>query len=333
MATTTGNVVKLFNDKVTAKARRNTHTIVDTIVIGADGVGKWRIPPFQRPLRVNDKVRALAEQIKLDGGVIPGVITLGKIGSDTYLLDGQHRREAFLISGAPEAFMDIRVHSFDTMAEMGEEFVNLNSQLVRMRPDDILRGLEGTVEAVGLIRKRCPFVGYDSIRRSDTSPVLSMTLVIRVWRASMCEVPSTTSGSGAGQLAMEMQISEAERCCDFLSWCMDAWGRDHEYVRLWGSLNLSVTAWLYRRVVLVESDGPKVKKLSHSDLSKCLKAMSADAGYLDWLHGRTLAEANRSPCYQRIKAIWAKRLEQESGKRPMLPQPAWSHGSSTRSYK
>jgi hypothetical protein len=56
------------------------------------------------------------------------------------------------------------------MADMGEEFVNLNSQLVTMRPDDIRRGLEGTIEALPTIRRECPFVGYDMIVGSASSP-------------------------------------------------------------------------------------------------------------------------------------------------------------------
>src|SRR5439155_2436385 len=42
----------------------------------------------------NDKVRALAEQVKADGGVMPGIITLGVVDGVTYLIDGQHRRES-----------------------------------------------------------------------------------------------------------------------------------------------------------------------------------------------------------------------------------------------
>ena len=51
------------------------------------------------------------------------------------------------------------------MAEMGDAFVALNSRLVNMRPDDILRGLEGSIPALQEIRASCPFVGYDQIRQ------------------------------------------------------------------------------------------------------------------------------------------------------------------------
>lgn len=330
--TTTGTVVKLFNDKVSAKARRATNTAVDTIVANAEKIGQWQIPPFQRPLRVNDKVRALAEEIKADGGVIPGVITLGKIASDTYLLDGQHRREAFLISGCTEAYMDIRIHTFTSMADMGEEFVRLNSQLVRMRPDDILRGLEATVEALGLIKKRCPFVGYDMIRRGPSAPVLSMSNVIRVWVSSGTEVPGSSIHGGVATAARDMQTDDANKLCDFLELAVSAWGRDPEYYRLWGSLNLTICAWLYRRICLTQYSA-KTQRMSAGDFKKCLMALSADESYVDWLVGRQVSDVNRSPCLTRIKNIFAKRIEMDTGKKPFLPQPPWLSSNNTRAVR
>jgi hypothetical protein len=47
---------------------------------------------------------------------------------------------------------------------------------------------------------------------------------------------------------------------------------------------------------------------------------------MDWLVGRMLNDRDRSPCYQRIKGIFQKRVEQEKGSKPRLPQPAWSGG-------
>jgi hypothetical protein len=41
----------------------------------------WKLPAFQRPLRVNAKVLALVEEIRTEGGVIPGILTLGASAS------------------------------------------------------------------------------------------------------------------------------------------------------------------------------------------------------------------------------------------------------------
>ena len=42
---------------------------------------------------------------------------------------------------------------------MAEDFVILNTALVRMGPDDVMRGLEGSVPTLQKIREVCPFVG------------------------------------------------------------------------------------------------------------------------------------------------------------------------------
>lgn len=132
--------------KPKTRNEKQTHTVVDTIKVTPAIVKSWLIGPHQRPLRVNDKVRALAEEIKNDGGVWPGMVTLGQIGAKTYVLDGQHRREAFLLSGQPEGYTDVRVHFFDNLEDMGPEFVRLNSCLVRMGPDDLFGGFARSLD-------------------------------------------------------------------------------------------------------------------------------------------------------------------------------------------
>ena len=116
----------------------------DTLVVTQAVLKSWKLPPFQRPLRENEKVRALVEELKSNGGVLPGVLTLGHLSKDrsTYIVDGQHRLHAFELSELKEVYADVRIIDFDSVDEMGEEFVKLNSSLVRMRPDDVLRGLE-----------------------------------------------------------------------------------------------------------------------------------------------------------------------------------------------
>lgn len=314
--------------KPQTSAQKVTRTTVDTILVTPDLLRAWEIPPFQRPLRVNEKVRQLADTIKDDGGVIPGVITIGVIGKQKYLLDGQHRREAFFLSECQEGYVDVRVHHFSDMADMGEEFVNLNSQLVKMRPDDILRGLEGSNEGLQYIRKECSIVGYDMIRRGDRSPVLSMSALLRVWYGSDTEVPASVS-AGVTSLAKKLTLDEAHTLVKFLRHAQEAWGRDSEYYRLWGALNFTICAWIYRRMVL-SNWSPRTVKLTHEQYKKCLMSVSADSGYLDWLVGRQLGERDRSPCYSRVRAIFVKRLEQETGKKYLMPAPAWASHSGGR---
>lgn len=311
--------------KPSSEAEKATRTTLDTLLITPALVKKWEIPDFQRALRINEKVRALADVIKKDGGVIPGVITIGILNNVKYLLDGQHRREAFLLSGCSEGFVDVRMHFFTSMGEMGEEFVNLNSQLVRMRPDDILRGLSRSYPALESIKARCRFIGYDQIRRNtQTSHMLGMSTALRAWVGSATEVPASSTASAA-QLAMNLTQDEADQLVTFYNLCFDSWGRDETNFRLWSGLNLGLCAWLYRRLVIVQYS-PNTARLTKDEFRKCLMSVSADEKYSDWLVGRVMRERDRAPAYDRLKHIFAKRIEQEKGKKPRLPSPAWAHG-------
>lgn len=309
--------------KPSTEAERTTQTTLDTIEVTPDLVKSWKIPPFQRPLRINEKLIALSQQIKRDDGVIPGVITLGVLNKERWLIDGQHRRESFLMSECLCGFMDVRICHFSTMAEMGEEFVNLNSRIVQMRPDDILRGLEESYPALGKIKRKCSFVGYDQIRRSDKSPVLSMSALLRCWAGSISEVPSS-GGTSALRLATTITSDDADQIVAFLDIAFRAWGRDLAYSRLWGNLNLTLCMWLYRRLVLApQLPGSRVQRISADQFAKCLMSVSA-SDYVDWLMGRNSQSRDNSPAYIRVKAIFAKRIEADTDKKVALPQPAWS---------
>lgn len=305
------------------KSQRQTRTSVDTVLITQDVVERWKSPPFQRPLRVNDRVIALAESLKQDGGVFPGVLTLGVLSGVTYIVDGQHRLEAFKISGLTEGYADVRTHYFQTVGEMGEEFVLLNSSLVKFRPDDILRGLEGSIESLQFIRRKCSFVGYDQIRRGERAPIISMSQVLRCWNGSAKEVPAT-GGTGAVSLSNSITPEDSKFLVDFLLIAEQAWGRDREYARLWATLNLTLCMWLYRRTVIAPNS-PRVK-LSGTLFAKCLMEISADSRYIDWLSGRSLRDLDRSPAYSRIKTIFSRRAYAETGKRVLLPAPAFERG-------
>lgn len=313
----------------TTQIEKKTKTVVDTILVTPEKVRAWKLPLFQRQLRENRKVLALAEQLKTDGGVWPGIVTLGVFGGDTYLIDGQHRAHAFVMSGLTEGYTDVRIHYFNSVAEMGDEFVKLNSQLVVLRPDDILRGLEPSMPALKAIREECPFIGYDLVRRSEKAPMMSMSMALRSWRAGINEVPASTGGDGGRVIAAGMDETEVRFFTEFMNIAYKAFGRDVEYQRLWARLNLTLSIWMYKHLVLSQYS-PKTPKLTKELFQRCLMALSADNDYLDWLVGRQLTERDRSPAYARMKGIFGRRIAQETGRKVSLPSPAWAHDSGQR---
>jgi hypothetical protein len=311
------------------KAPAARRSRMDTLLITQEDLSNWRLPPFQRPLHVNEKVRQLAAEIHADGGVIPGVLTIGHLDgqSTCYIIDGQHRLEAFRLSEIKEAIADVRFLTYSSMAEMGEAFVELNSRLVSIRPDDVLRGLEGSIEALGQIRGKCSFVGYGTIKRNgSSSTVLSMSAVLRAWHGSDNQTP-TLHGSAA-IIANEISPVETARLINFLTMAYEAWGRGNDVSRLWGGLNLSILMWLWRRVVL-DDDRDGVKRaivLKPGQFKNCLMALGATSDYSDWLVGRNVGDRDRGPAYARIKQIFTKRLKDVDGiKVVKLPNPAWDN--------
>ncbi len=323
------NVVHI---KGSREAPKNARSTMETVIISIDQVNQWRIPSFQRPVRVNAKVEAIAEEMK-NGVEIAGVITLGKIEKEQilYIVDGQHRIEAFRISGMSEIIADLRIVQFQNMAEMSDEFVRLNSALVRMRPDDILRGLEASTPFLAKIRKECPFVGYDNIRRSSSSsPVLGMSQVVRNWAGSSTETPSPNlpGGGSVASAALHIDANSVDDLIRFLNIAHQAWGRDPEYFRLWGQLNLTVCMWLWRRLVtnVSRSGTTRYIAVTAPQFKQCLMALSANHDYLDWLPGRNLSDRDRSPCYVRIKNIFTRRLSEEmrDKRKILLPLPPWA---------
>jgi hypothetical protein len=210
--------------KPQTEAEKATRTTSDTIEITPNLVRSWKLPPFQRPLRVNDKLMAISKEIADNDGVVPGVITLGvlKGDSDRYLIDGQHRREAFLLAEVPVGYVDVRVTHYDSMADMAEEFGKLNSRIVNMRPDDLLRALESSNVQLAAIRKRCPYIGYDQIRRSERAPILSMSAVIRCWDAATKDTPKP-GGSAAITLVAMLEGGKVDEMIGFMDCAMKAW--------------------------------------------------------------------------------------------------------------
>ncbi len=303
---------------------KRTHTTVDTIMVTPERLSKWKLPSGQRPLKENEKVRMIAEGIKNDGGVIPGIITLGVFEGAYWIIDGQHRLHAFLLSGLQEGYVDVRFLHAETMADINREFVELNSKLVIMRPDDFLRGLEGSIPSLQEIRKACPFIGYDQLRRAPGSPIISMSAALRCWNGSRRETPSLTGLGSAVTLAEGLEAEDVGSMIDFYKIAREAFGHESQYTMLWLGLNVVLCMWLYRNIVL-KQHSPKVPRLDKVTFKKCLLAVSADSSYQDWLMGRRMGDRDRSPAYARLKGIFVKRLEIELGKKVPLPQPDWAN--------
>lgn len=315
------------------RAERQTRTKMDTIMLTIATIGSWKKPPFQRTLIVNSKVREVVDHLKETGGVMPGTLTLGMIGGETYLVDGQHRTEAFKMSGLKEGFADVRVHWFESVAEMAKEFEQLNSALVNWKPDDILRSRESYMPALQELRRLCPFIGYTMVRRSGGSPLISMSAVLRCWFGSETEVPLAGAGRSARNAADRLTMDEAKALAAYLEIPSAAWGRDSEFYRLWGNLTLCLTMWLYRRTV-VQLYTPATTRLTRDQFRMGLQALSADPRFLEYLVGRGMNDTSRAPTYNRIKTIFAARLEGEVGAvaktkaghtKVRLPTPSWAH--------
>jgi hypothetical protein len=320
-----GNIISISTAREAPKSEQNR---MKSIILTADMAGSWKVPPFQRPVRINAKVEAVMEEMKKSER-IEGVLTIGKLKHEgaPYIVDGQHRIEAFKLSGLEMALADVRECDFDSMAEMADEFVRLNSALVKMRPDDILRGLENSVLPLKSIRKSCEFVGYDQIRRGKSGPIVSMSALIRCWSAASYETPAPSGGQSASGLARSLEATSVQNLIAFLATAHAAWGRDSEYYRLWSNLNLTLCMWLWNRLV-IERDRFGNKRyivMNVNEFKKCLMSVSAESDYVEWLVGRNLNDRDRGPCYARLKTVFAKRLQEEwRGKKITLPQPAWS---------
>lgn len=307
-------------------ADTHTRTKLDTIELTGHLVRSWETPSFQRQVRVTPRLLGLVKDLKVNGGVVPGILTIGILDGRKYRVDGQHRIEAFLLSELPVGYCDVRFQWFDTMADMGKAFVALQDSFVKMKPDDVLRGMEGSTATLALLRKECPFVGYDSIRRGPTSPVVGMSQVVRAWVGSNADTPGSGSGSAA-HAAEGMTLDEASACCDLLKIAHASWGSDRAYGRLWGVLNMTLCMWLYRNIVQRQYSA-RAQQLSADLFKKCLMALSADEDYCAWLVGRNLTDRDRSPAYTRIRDIFARRYEAETQKKLLMPKPAWASSQS-----
>lgn len=316
--------------KATARTLR---TKMDVVLLTPESIRKWATPPFQRDKRVTARVKAVIEELKVNGGFIPGIITLGELKGATFLVDGQHRIEAFIQSGLSEGIADVRMCYFDTLSDMSEEFVRLNSPLVRMRNDDFLRGLEATNPMLAELRRRIPFAGYSNVRMRPTtraartlpaksSKVILMSTALRCWYGS---IVFPTAGPSSIECANMLDENEVRRLTHVMTICWEAWGAEPENNRLWGKLNISIVFWLWRRMVLREglSRGSKTTILTPDQFRLCLMALAANGRYVEWLLGRNLTDRDRPPCYAHMTSIFKGRMGGMGIGRGYVPLADW----------
>jgi len=291
------------------------------VLLTPDVVGNWLKPPIQRPFTNNAKVREVSDQIRSELE-FPGIIHIGVLNDVLYLVDAQHRLEAWSMAGSPPIRADVRFVHFSSMGEIGEEFFRVNQHLVNIRPDDKLRALELTLPVLLEIRRHCPFVGYDHIRRNGSSPIISMSKLLRNWMASSAETP-VSGGSASVHVAAQLQAASAKDLIDFLRLAHAAWGRDPEYARLWAGLNLTMCMWLYRNMVL-DTYTERTTELTKQQFGRALSTLSSNGAYLDWLVSRNLSDHSRSPAYTRMKKVMLPRLREDLGtSRIYFPDPPW----------
>jgi hypothetical protein len=299
-------------------------TQMETKLLSLEEMDSWVLPPFQRDEVQTKKVIEFAELLKQNGGMISGVIHLGLLRGSTsplYLVDGQQRRSACHLSGVDVFIADTSVKLYDSMVEMAEDFKRVNSRLVPLKPDDLLRACEVTHEPLAHLRRDCPFVGYGNIRRQERSPVLSMSAALKSWFGSGLPTPGTT-----GQAIMLLdQLSDTQRqmLTVFLLMAYHAWGTDKSNSRLWSNPNITMCMYLYRKLMLEPNN--RRAAVSGEIFGKCLMGVSANSSYYEWLQGRHLTERDRSPAYKRLRSIFAERLTQEygGGKLFRMPSPDW----------
>jgi hypothetical protein len=262
----------------------------------------------------------------MNGGMLgESTIHLGKLRGDDqtiYLVDGQQRRVSCSLSGLPEFIGDFSMKTYETMLEMAKAYEKFNEHLAMHKPDDKLKAREMWNDNLRQLRIDCPFIGYSNVRRTEDerSPALSMSVALKSWFGSGLATP----GQQAQAIPLVDQLDENQRhrMTVFLITAHTAWGNDRAYGRLWSSLNLILCMYLYRTLVL--DPGSRRVPLPIEMFRKCLMSVSANSTYIDWLEGRRISDRDRSPCYKRLKSIFAERLSKEYGGKPVrLPQPTW----------
>ena len=167
----------------------------------------WAKPDFQRPVAENKNLGELAVQIQ-DQGWLLTAIYLGIWMGKTYLVDGQHRMQAFIASGLEQMSVPVITKYYldgaKGLAAMCEDFLRINSHIKNPTANDMLKALEGKNSHIKEIRTNCPFVGYTHLRRTESAPILGMAQAIRALVVSRQEIPGSWMGKSAASHGAEL---------------------------------------------------------------------------------------------------------------------------------
>lgn len=296
-----------------------THkTVMKVEVITPELLASWATPDFQRPIMENPKLHMVKDGIRENGGIIPGTLTIGVYNGRNYRVDGQHRMRAFELSGLSEGLADVKYIYFDSEEDMAEEFDRQNSPIARMKPDDHLRAIEKSSEALQYLRKECPFICYGPVKRGGKSAV-SMSGVLRAWSGGSSETP-IACGTPAQTIGKRLPLDEAKEIAQFLKVCYDAWGAHQNYGKLWTNMNLTICVWLYHHTVM---DSKETYELTPEAFRQALMSLT-DEKYIEFITNKAMTEFNRGPCYVEMTSRIRPRLQASVNRRIRLPLPVWA---------
>lgn len=318
---------------------------MEVMEITPEGLSEWKLPGMQRPLIRTKRTEEAAAEMQQEAAknkdasaTITGVITLGKIGRDTFLIDGQHRlygafllacRELLVHGGVlvKRALVDVSLRTFEDDAEMAREFIRLNSQLNPTKPDDVMRALAFASPHLQRIEKALPFIGYDLTRENKKTKMLSMSSAIRTWFGSGGIVPAP--GPTAPEIVNKyLDEQHTDKLIEFYNMCVEAGWNHESFRRLWSALNLGIVMWIYRRVVLGETmrygaGGHAPMVLTREQFIVCLRTLM-EPKYMEDLVGHSLRYQDRVPCYTRIKEHFTPALKDMGIEAPRFPMAQWT---------
>lgn len=289
-------------------------------------------PEFQRPLNLNpDVIEAARDMMREAHGdkermcTIEGTIEFGRYKGVDYLLDGQHRlfgayalaagikklegtTELVTEDGSQPLFAlaNVMITPYESMAEMADAFVKLNKKLAPLKPDDLLRGRESSNAYLREIREECPFIGYEKNRFTKATTMISMSAAIRTWFGSGA---TPSSGPNADRAAALLDEVQTERIVAFFRACAAAgWvNTDRMNERLWGTLNIGINMWLFRKFVYGTANKIKGTRgataLSASQYAECMKDLR-NPDYFKFLGSRSLRFQDRRPTYDYVKELF-----------------------------
>lgn len=328
------------------RLERTLRTHVGLVEVTAASWEKWRNPfgekvgpngedGFQRTIQRNKYVIEVAHTIS-STGIIPGQIVIGIFQGILWLIDGQHRRESFTIAVLGEcgvtritkACANIKYEVFDTWAAMSDRYVELQRKIRGNSPNDMLKGLEASTESLQVLRKRFPAVGYTSTRPDSKHHKgrVSAKAALQAWYGSKPETPGRKTPPPF-EIAKQLTVEEAHQLANFLRLAHSAWAFDPNYLNLWGSLNLTLCLWLYRRCVLDPVQG--FPDLTPEQFASCLTALPSEKiggvnPYAMFLYRKGLRELDRGPVYMQVTRVFTATLRANHKLRVKFPKPEWA---------